>query len=106
FPTAHRYEIRTRADVVGQDIYEGVTESISASGARVKLQRDMGEGSQSLRYVDVIFPGIRNLKIKSRVVEYRDNVLRLKFKDLSKTDREYLMDWMQSQTETRNEKPG
>ncbi len=103
FPAAARYEFRTPVNVVAQDIFEGVTESISASGARVRLQRDL-EGSQGLRFVDVIFPDIRNMKVKSRVVEYRDNVLRLKFKELTERDRLYLQEWLRSQIETGTEK--
>lgn len=103
FPAASRYDFRTPVNVVAQDIFDGVTESISVSGARVRLQRDL-EGSQGLRFVDVIFPDIRNMKVKSRVVEYRDNVLRLKFKELTERDRLYLQDWLRSQIETNGEK--
>ncbi|KHD88818.1 MAG: hypothetical protein OM95_06765 [Bdellovibrio sp. ArHS] len=106
FPTAHRYEFATRADVVAQDIFEGVTESISVSGARIRLKRDMEASSRGLRFVDVIFPEIRNVKIKSKVVEYHENVLRLKFKDLSRRDRGYLHDWFRSQIETEQKSKG
>lgn len=103
FSAAARYEFRTPVSVVAQDIFDGVTESISTSGVRVRLQRDL-EGSQGLRFVDVIFPDIRNIKVKGRVVEYRDNVLRLKFKELTKHDRLYLQEWLKSQIETATEK--
>ncbi|WP_413942625.1 PilZ domain-containing protein [Bdellovibrio sp. HCB-162] len=106
FPTAHRYEFRTPVNIVGQDIFEGVTESISIAGTRVLLKRDMEGTSKELKYVDVIFPKIRNIKVKARVVEYRDNVLRLKFKELEQRDRGYLLDWIRSQIETSNESPG
>ncbi|WP_374073259.1 PilZ domain-containing protein [Bdellovibrio bacteriovorus] len=104
FPTAHRYEFRTPVNIVGQDIFEGVTESISIEGARILLKRDMEGSSRDLNYVDVIFPDIRNIKIKSRVVEYRDNILRLKFKELEQRDRGHLLDWFRSQIETGDEK--
>lgn len=103
FPAAHRYDFRTRVDVVAQDIFDGVTESISISGARIRLKRDLDE-AQRLRFVDVIFPDIRNMKIKGRVVEYRENVLRLKFKELTERDRVYLQEWFRSQIETTGEK--
>lgn len=106
FPTAHRYEFRTPVEVVAQDIFAGVTESISASGARVRLKRHMAGGSRDLRYVDVIFPEIRNIKVKARVVEYGDNLLRLKFKGLEGRDRIYLLDWFRSQIETNEESSG
>lgn len=105
FQAAARYELRTPVDVVAQDIFSGVTESVSLSGVRVRLQRDL-EKAQELRFVDVIFPDVRNIKVKSRVVEYRDNVLRLKFKDLTGRDRTYLQDWLRSQLETTPEKQG
>ncbi|WP_374030177.1 PilZ domain-containing protein [Bdellovibrio bacteriovorus] len=103
FPTAHRYSFRTPVDVVAQDIFQGVTESISVSGARVRLQRDLEGGSRNLRFVDVIFPEVRNVKIKARVVEYEDNVLRLKFKELRRLEKGYLQDWFRSQLETEQE---
>lgn len=105
FQAAARYEFRTPVDVVAQDIFSGVTESVSLSGARVRLQRDL-DSSQDLRFVDVIFPEVRNIKVKSRVVEYRDNVLRLKFKDLTGRNRTYLQDWLKSRIETLPEKQG
>lgn len=97
---AHRYNLRTPVRVVAQDIYEGVTASVSVSGMLVHLQRDMDGPSLDLRYVDVIFPEIRNMKVKARVIEYRDNNLRLKFKDLKGASRGYLLDWLQSHNET------
>ncbi|KYG61257.1 hypothetical protein AZI85_09970 [Bdellovibrio bacteriovorus] len=106
FPTAHRYDFVTPVDVVAQDIFEGVTESISVSGARIRLKRDLEGGSRDLRFVDVIFPAIRNVKVKSKVVEYHENVLRLKFKDLSRRDRGYLHDWFRSQIETNQKSEG
>jgi hypothetical protein len=97
---AHRYHLRTPISVVAQDIYEGVTASISVSGMLVHLQRNMEGPSLDLQFVDVIFPEIRNMKVKARVVEYRDNNLRLKFKDLKGAQKGYLLDWLQSHTET------
>lgn len=97
---AHRYNLRTPVQVVAQDIYDGVTASVSVSGVLVHLQRNMEGASLDLQYVDLIFPDIRNMKVKARVVEYRDNNLRLKFKDLKGASRGYLLDWLQSHSET------
>lgn len=96
---AHRYSLRTPVSVVAQDIYEGVTSSISISGMFVHLQRDMEESSTKLQYVDVIFPEVKNMKVKARIVEYHDNNLRLKFKDLRGANKAYLLDWLQSHNE-------
>ena len=101
FPTANRVDARTPVQVVAQDIFEGVTESVSVSGARIRLQRDMGVKAGELRFVDVVFPELKNLKTKAMVVEYKENILRVKFKELSAKDRTMIMGWLQSQLETR-----
>jgi hypothetical protein len=101
FPTAHRYDLQTNVQVVANDIFEGVTESISMSGARLRLKRDLGPQKSKLRYVDVIYTQIRNLKISCEVVEYSDNILRVRHKSLSVKDREILAGWLQSQNETK-----
>ncbi|MDG0816562.1 PilZ domain-containing protein [Bdellovibrio svalbardensis] len=105
-PAAQRYDVRTPIEVVAQDIFSGVTESVSISGARVRLQRDMGPIIKQIRYVDVIFPEIKNVKIKTQVVEYDDNILRLKFKELRGKELNYLRDWLRSQDETNADNPG
>ncbi|HEX7674687.1 MAG TPA: PilZ domain-containing protein [Bdellovibrio sp.] len=105
-PAAQRYDIRTPVEVVAQDIFNGVTESVSISGARIRLQRDMGPLVHELRFVDVIFPELRNMKIKTLVVEYGDNVLRLKFKELRGQDLNHLKEWLKSHDETALENPG
>ena len=97
--TASRYDLRTEVQVVAQDIYDGVTESISTSGARVRVRLDMGEKILDLQFVDLIFPGIRNIKINAQVVEYVDNVARLKFRNLAGKEKVFLRDWIKSQTE-------
>lgn len=98
-PAAQRYDLRTPVQIVAQDIFEGVTESVSISGARVRLQRDMGPQAQQLRYVDVIFPEIKSVKIKTQVVQYADNTLRLKFKELHGPELQYLKEWLKSENE-------
>ncbi|QDK37844.1 PilZ domain-containing protein [Bdellovibrio sp. NC01] len=105
-PAAQRYEVRTPVEVVAQDIFTGVTESVSVSGVRVRLQRDMGEMATEMRFVDVIFPEVKNVKIKTQVVEYSDNILRLKFKELRSQDLGHLKDWLKSQDETQMETQG
>jgi|GEM_PF-1336546 PilZ domain. len=105
FPTANRVDARTPVQVVAQDIFDGVTESVSVSGARIRLQRDMGDKTGELRFVDIVFPELKNLKTKAMVVEYKENVLRVKFKELSAKDRTMIMEWLQSQNETNRVKP-
>ncbi|MNL13796.1 PilZ domain protein [compost metagenome] len=101
FPTAHRVTVRTPVQIVAQDIFDGVTESLSVSGARIRLQRDMGVKAGDLRFVDLIFSELKNLKTKAMVVEYRENLLRVKFKELSTKDRTTIMGWLQSQVESK-----
>lgn len=103
FATAARHDLRTEVEVVAQDIYHGVTESISMSGTRIHVRLDMGEKIRDLRYVDLIFPGIRNIKINAQIVEYVDNVARLKFRNLSGKEKVFLADWIRSQTEKNME---
>lgn len=105
-PAAQRYDVRTPVEVVAQDIFSGVTESVSVSGVRVRLQRDMGPIATDMRFVDVIFPEVKNVKIKTQVVEYSDNVLRLKFKELRSQDLGHLKEWLKSQDETQMETHG
>lgn len=100
FPQTKRYTLRTRADVLASDIYQGITESISVAGARIRLKRDMDSCSHRLTNVDVIFPDIQNVKINAKVVQYEDNTLHLKFKQLSKQEKTYILDWFESQNET------
>jgi hypothetical protein len=101
FSTAHRVDVRTPVQIVADDIFDGVTESLSASGARVRLQRDMGGKPGDLRFVDIIFKELKNLKTKALVVEYNENVLRLKFKDISSKDRATLVEWIESHDDTK-----
>lgn len=97
---ALRYDMRTAVQVVADDIYEGVTESISISGVRIILQRDIGGAPKKMRFVDVLFPAIYGIKVTCEVVEYTDNILRLRFKRLSRKNRGLLMAWLKSQEET------
>jgi hypothetical protein len=95
--TAQRHAIRTPVQIVAQDIFSGVTESISISGARVLVQRDMGPLTADLQNLDVIFPAIRQLRITAEIVQYAGNGLRLKFKNLSTKDKETLKTWIEAQ---------
>lgn len=103
FPVAQRYDLRTAVQVLAHDIFEGVTESISTSGARIRLQQDLGPANEDLRFVDVIFPAIRNIKLTGEIVEYRDNILRIRYRHLSVKERAHLVDWLKSQNETKAE---
>ncbi len=91
---AARFPIRTATQVIAQDIFDGVTESLSVSGARLRLQKDLGAGAHDLQFVDVIFPDIKNIKTKAQVVEYKDNVLRVRFRGLSKDEKRVIQDWL------------
>lgn len=106
YPSAERYDFATGVQVVAQDIFEGVTESVSLSGVRVRLQKEMDAGSKDLHFVDVIFPDLRGLKIKARVIEIKDNILRLQFKEVKKVEKQVLSSWFKSQSETNISKPG
>ncbi|MNY76886.1 hypothetical protein D3C86_2166130 [compost metagenome] len=61
----------------------------------------MGVKAGDLRFVDLIFSELKNLKTKAMVVEYRENLLRVKFKELSTKDRTTIMGWLQSQVESK-----
>lgn len=100
-PTAHRYDLRSPVQVVAHDIFNGVTESISISGARIRLQQDMGESGRQLRFIDIIFPDIRNIKVTSEVVEYGENILRVRYKRLTTKERAAMREWIQSQIEIK-----
>ncbi|UOF01965.1 PilZ domain-containing protein [Bdellovibrio reynosensis] len=100
FPQTKRYQLRTPADVLASDIYQGITESISVNGAKIRLKRDLDRSSGRLNFVDVVFPEIQNVKINAKVVQYGDNTLHLKFKQLGSKEKTYILDWFQSQNET------
>lgn len=95
-----QYEVRTSADVIAQNIHEGVTEMISIKGAQIRLKRDLEEPLKDLHYVDIVLPEIRNIKIKAKVLAYQDNLLNLRFEDLKGDSRSHILDWFESQNET------
>lgn len=94
FPTAHRYDVQTNVEIVANDIFSGVTESLSLSGARIRLKIDMGTSADKLKFVDIIFNDLRKMKLTCEVIQYDDNVLRVKFKRMSRSDRELLSNWL------------
>jgi hypothetical protein len=98
---AVRQNSRTAVQVVANDIFEGVTESVSISGARILLQRDLGESQSKMRYMDIIFPAIQNIKITCEVIENSGNLLRVRYKKLHRKNRAILMAWLKSQDETK-----
>lgn len=95
--TAQRHNLRTPVQLVAQDIFSGVTESISLSGARVHMQKDMGLLAADLQNIDIIFPELRQMRLTAEIIEYAGNTLRLKFKKLSAKDRKLLQDWIEAQ---------
>lgn len=97
FPAVRRVRAQTPVKIMAQDIFEGITESISIRGCRIHLQRDLGAIAK-MKFVDIIFPEIRNIKLKARIVEYSDNVLRLRFKDLGPNENKILSKWLQKKT--------
>lgn len=97
---ANRYETRTSVQVLANDIYDGITESISISGVRVILQRDLGESQAKMRFMDILLPNIQNIKITCEVVDYTGNVLRMRFRRLHSKNRAILMSWLKSQDGT------
>ncbi len=97
---ANRYDTRTAVQVVANDIYDGVTESVSISGARVLLKRAMADSQVKMRFVDVIFLNVQNIKVTCEVIEYSGNILRLRFKRISYKNRTILMAWLKSHDET------
>ncbi len=96
---AHNLKIATAVEVLGSDIYQGITDRISLDGAQILLQKDLEDATQ-LESVDVIFPAIRRVRIRAKVLDYDQNRLNLKFVETSEQERLFLTDWMRSQTET------
>lgn len=95
FGTQHRIKIKTPVQVLSHDISEGVTETISLSGASIMLKQDIYEKIKDLSYVDIVFNDIRQLRIKSQIIDYFDNHLRVKFEDMTAEDKSDLRAWIE-----------
>lgn len=95
FGTQYRLQMKTPVQVLSHDISEGVTESISLSGASIMLKQDIYEKIKDLSYVDVVFNDIRSLRIKSQIIDYIDNHLRVKFEDMTAEDKSDLRAWIE-----------
>ena len=94
---APRVDIKTTVTVVAQDVYNGIATNISVSGIVVELNKALSSGPP-MKFVDVIFPELGNLKIKCRLIQIDDAILRLKFRDLQRADKKRLKDWIRSQS--------
>lgn len=96
---ATNLKVATAVEVLGDGIYQGITDQISLEGAQIHLRNDLEDASQ-LESVDVIFPAIRRVRIKAKVLDYDQNRLNLKFVETTDIERGFLTDWMKSQRET------
>lgn len=94
---APRIDIKTLVTVVAQDVYNGFATNISVSGMVVELNKSLSSGP-AMKFVDVIFPDLGNLKIKCRLIQADGMSLRLKFRDLQREDKKRLKDWIRSQS--------
>lgn len=92
-----RRQISTPVQVVAREVFPGRTESISFSGASVRLNRDLGPLRADLRNLDLVFPELREMRVTVEVVDYQDKKLELRFKNLSTKDRGDLVNWIEAQ---------
>lgn len=96
FPTAHRYDVKTAVVVhTGGDV-AGFTESVSTAGIRIRLAKPT-EALKGKTEVEFTFSELPDLKvIKAEVVEFSDDVIRLKYKQFGWGARGVLEAWLKS----------
>lgn len=94
---APRLDIKTVVTVVAQDVYNGLATNISTSGVVVELSKNFSQGAP-MKFVDLIFPEIGNMKIKSQVINANGPRLRLKFRDFRGENQKILKNWIKSQS--------
>lgn len=93
YDAAPRFDFATAARVIAEDVYECVTESVSATGCRVRLQKDWGPASR-VHLVDIAFPDFQDTPLKAEVVGAEGVVLRLKFKDWTRVQKRGFEAWI------------
>ena len=96
-PVAPRKDVKTIVTVVAQDVYNGFATNISTSGAIVELNQSLGSAGK-MKFIDLIFPELGNIKIKAQVIHTHEHQIRIKFKDLTGSDKKTIKIWMQSQS--------
>jgi len=96
FPTAHRYDVKTPVIVhTGGDL-AGLTESISTAGIRIRLAKP-AESLKGKTEIEFSFSELPNLKmIKSEVIEFNGEVLRVQYKNFGWGARGVLEAWLKS----------
>lgn len=92
---APRFEISTAATLMGQDVYYGKTQNISMTGCLLELNKALGPSSK-MRYVDLVLPEIKNLKLKCQIVHHEGALVRVKFRELKGENRQTLQKWLQN----------
>lgn len=97
-PTAERFDLQTPVRIFADDVYEGTSESLSASGCRIRLQKNWGAGPR-LRFVDLNFPDVGTFRVKGQIVGSKDMVLRIKFREFPAKDRRTFVAWIQSKVQ-------
>ncbi|MGZ3748616.1 MAG: PilZ domain-containing protein [Pseudobdellovibrionaceae bacterium] len=96
FPTAHRYDVKSPVIVhTGGDL-AGLTESISTAGIRIRLAKknEALKDKTEIEFTLTELPGLE--KIKAEVIEFNEDVLRLKYKRFSWGRRGFLEAWLKS----------
>lgn len=97
-PVAKRYDLTVPARVFADEVWTGASESMSASGCRVRLDKDWGPKDR-VRFIDVQFPGFSEGRIKAQVVGSQGAILRLKFRDFRNEDRKAFAAWIKGLVE-------
>jgi hypothetical protein len=91
-----RFNVETPIKLMGQDVYLGKSVNLSLSGVLVDLERPLGP-SGNMKYIDVIFPEVKNLKVEAQIIKYTGTQVRLKFRGLRGETRKSLQDWLEDQ---------
>jgi hypothetical protein len=94
---APRLAIVTPVTVVAQDVYFGASTNFSTSGVMVDLNSPLGSPI-GMKFVDLIFPELQNLKIKAQIIHQGERRLRLRFRDLRGADKKNLKKWIETRS--------
>jgi hypothetical protein len=96
FPTAHRYDVKSPVIVhIGGDL-AGLTESVSTAGIRIRLAKAT-EAVKGKTEVEFSFSELPDLKtIKAEVIDFNEDILRLKYKHFGWGARGRLEAWLKS----------
>lgn len=90
---AERFELRTPVVLRSHKDFDGVTESLSSSGCRVRIQAAPGQGLGQ-RFVEIQFKDLPGVLIRAQQVGIDSTVVRLKFKEFLQGERSDFETWL------------